>query len=258
MESTVFVTLCDAPYFYKAHQTIKDLRTRGVWAGSIVLIVVDFTPPTDFLEKYAVTTMSFPRFDLTAYLEKIRAKPFSVPTNDGRELKKTTQWEKLHAFDPYFQQWSRQIWVDAGMRVLEDVRFLLEVPWENTFTAPPENYDFGQALETKNWPHELFEAQGKYDFDLTDKFFINCFWIYDTRVGLKTEDFLDCLSFPIWRHNEMGAMNAVIHFQKRCWTPLPLHASNGKYVYAWSDFDYRKNCDHFCVIKYPVSIKFDI
>jgi hypothetical protein len=258
MESTVFVTLCDAPYFHKAHQTIKDLRIHGAWTGPIVLIVVDFAPPPDFLEKYAVTTVSFPRLDLAAYLDKIRAKPFSVPTNDGRELKKTTQWEKLHAFNPYFQQWARQIWVDAGMRILEDVRFLLEVRWEGTFTAPSETYNFELALETRNWPHELFEAQGKFDFNFNDKFFINCFWIYDTRLRLKTEDFLDCLNYPIWRHNEMGAMNAIIAFKARCWTPLPLHATNGKYLYAWSEFDYKLNWNRFCVIKYPVGIRFDV
>lgn len=258
MANTVFVTLCDAPYFHKAHQTIKDLRSRGQYDGDLVLIVVDFEPPAEFLEKYNVKTVRFPRIDLTSYLEKIREKRFSVPTNDGRELTKTTQWEKLHAFDIYFSKWERLIWVDAGMRILDDVEYLMEVPWEGRFSAPSETYDFAQALELKHWPAQLCEAQEKFKLILGDRFFINCIWIYDTRLGIKKEEFLECLAYPIWRHNEMGAMNAVLTFKHKIWSPFPSHASNGKHLYAWSDFDYRKDWTFFCVIKYPVSIKFDV
>jgi hypothetical protein len=258
MDSTVFVTLCDEPYFRKAHQSIKDIRTRGLWTGDLVLITVDFTPPPDFLETYAVTTVQFPRIDLTAYLDKIRSRPFSAPTDDRRELTKTTQWEKLHAFNPYFDSWNRVVWIDAGMRVLQPVTELLNVPWEGSFTAPHEWYAFEKAIETKNWPTELCEAQGKYCIDTNDAFFINCVWIYDTRLNIHTSDFLDCLAYPIWRHNEMGAMNAVLHFQRKVWQRLPEFAHSGKTLYAWSDRPHRKDWTHFCVIKYPTSIHFDI
>jgi hypothetical protein len=119
--STAFVTLCDAGYFPRAHQTIKDLRTRGGWLGDIVLIAVDFVPSADFLSSYKVESVSFPRFDISAYVEKLRAKPFSCPTDDGREYKKLTQWEKLHVFDPFFKRWERIVWLDAGLRVLDSV-----------------------------------------------------------------------------------------------------------------------------------------
>lgn len=258
MDSTVFVTLCDAPYFQKAHQSIKDIRTRGGWRGDLVLITVDFDAPSDFLEKYAVTPVAFPRIDLTTYLERIRSRPFSVPTNDRRELTKVTQWEKLHAFDPYFDKWSRLVWIDAGMRVLDSVTSLLEVPWEGKFTAPHEWYAFEKALETKNWPSELCEAQEKYKINLADEFFINCVWIYDTRLRIPKSEFLSCLDYPIWRHNEMGAMNAVLYFKYKVWQHLPEYARNGKRNYAWSDSLHGKDWTHFVVIKYPTSIAFDI
>jgi hypothetical protein len=256
--TTVFVTLCDAPYFQKAHQTIKDIRIRGKWTGDLVLIAVDFVPDPAIVEKYKVSVVSFPRINLTAYLEKIRAKPFSVPTDDGRELKKTTQWEKFHAFDPYFNAWERVVWVDAGMRVLDDVQALLDVPWAGAFTAPKEWYPFGKALELKNWPTELCEAQEKYKINLDGLFFINCFWIYDTRLNIQKSELLECLAFPIWRHNEMGAMNAVINYKRGLWNLLPDSVPGSKQLYAWSDINHKKDWHHFVVIKYPVSIKFDV
>lgn len=260
--STVFVTLCDSSYFTRARQTIKDLRTRGGWNGDIVLITVDFQPDNDYLSLNNIRTVSFPRFDVTAYVEKIRAAPFSVPTNDGRELKKLAQWEKLHAFDPYFNTWERVIWVDAGLRILDDVKYILEVDWRGRFVCPDDTYEkshrFNAALEMVKHPAVLVELQTKYNIALDGSYFLNCFWIYDTSIGIKVDEFLPLLEYPVWRHNEMGVMNTLIHFKKRLWEPLRLTASNGKILFAWSDLDYRKNWNQFVLIKYPVSIKFDV
>lgn len=260
--STVFVTLCDKGYFHRAQQTVKDLRTRGKWDGAIVLITVDFVPDSDYLISNNVRVICFPRFNTSAYVDKIRASPFTVPTNDGRELKKLAQWEKLHAFDPYFNAWERVVWVDAGLRILDDVKYILEVDWRGKFVCPDDtagkSHRFDAALEMVKQPAALAELQTKYDVVLTGNYFLNCFWIYDTSLGIKVEEFLPLLEYPVWRHNEMGVMNALIHFKKRLWTPMPLEASNGKILFAWSDFDYNKNWTEFVAIKYPVSIKFDI
>jgi hypothetical protein len=258
--STVFVTLCDAGYFDKAAQTIKDLRTRGNWAGKIVLICIDFLPSLTWGDSN-IERLQFPKnLDLTEYVEKIRASPFTVPTNDGRELKKLTQWEKLRAFDEYFDSWERVIWVDAGLRVLDDVKYILEVDWRGKFVCPDDTYGkthrFNAALEMVKQPAAISELQTKYNVDLDGRFFLNCFWIYDTSLRLRPEDFLPLLKYPVWRHNEMGVMNALIHFKLGLWSELPSHASNSKYLFAWSDYDYRKNWDNFVLIKYPVSIKF--
>lgn len=260
--STVFVTLCDSGYFFRAQQTIKDLRTRGKWTGSIVLIGVDFRPDDGYLTTNNVTYICFPRFDLTAYVEKLRAAPFTVPTNDGRELKKLAQWEKLHAFEPYFDVWERVIWVDAGLRILDDVKYILEVDWRGKFVCPDDTagktHRFSTALEMVKQPSAIASLQTKYNIALDGSYFLNCFWIYDTSLGIKVDEFLPLLTYPVWRHNEMGVMNALIHFQKQLWTPLPLKASNAKILFAWSDYDYGRNWSDFVAIKYPVSIKFDI
>ena len=262
--NTVFVTLCDEAYFYKARQTVKDLRTRGCWYGDVVLITVDFTPPAEFLDEYAVRTVSFPRLDVSHYVEKIKQKRFTVPTNDGRELTKLTQWEKLHAFEPYFKKWERMVWVDAGLRILNHVKHLLALPWKGKFVAPDDcagkDYRFGIAVELEHWPDALTAVQEKYGVRFDSRYFINCVWIHDTNLPVTVEDFLPLLEYPIWRHNEMGVMNAVLNFKHGLWVPFPDRAADGKFLFRWSDLDYGilSHWSEFCVIKYGVGIKFDI
>ena len=261
--STVFVTLCDPGYFSRAKQTIKDLRSRGNWAGDIVLIGVDCAPPPEFLTEFRVETVSFPRFDVSSYVDKMRQKPLSVPTNDGREIHKTTQWEKLHVFEPYFKRWERVVWVDAGLRILEDVKYFLELPWRGKFLCPDDckgkDYRFEIALEMKNWPDAIKAIQEKYHVKLDGRYFLNCIWIHDTALPVDVSEFLELLAYPIWRHNEMGVMNAVLNFKRGVWVPFPDCASNGKYLFDWSELNIGGGIqwDRFCALKYPVTIKFE-
>ena len=260
--STVFVTLCDPPYLYRVVQTVKDLRGRGGWKGDIVLIAVDFEPDTSFLETYNVKTVSFPRFDLTAYLDRIKEKRFSCPTNDGRELTKTTQWEKLHAFEPYFSQWDRVVFIDAGLRVLNSIAPLLDLEWKERFLSPDDtyrkSYRFSIALELENWPTDLESAIDEFSVDLDGTYFLNCIWVYDTSLAIGVSEFLECLKYPIWRHNEMGAMNAVLHFQHKLWSPFPIHAATGKYLFEWSESNNPgTKWEDYHLLKYPSTIGFD-
>jgi hypothetical protein len=127
--STAFVTLCDEPYLHKAIRTIKDIRGVGQWTGDLVLITVGFTLDEEIKRKYSIKTVSFPRIDTDSLLSYFRANPFTVPTCDGREFKKCTQWEKLHVFDTFFCQWERIVFVDAGLRLLDGVDNFLCLEW---------------------------------------------------------------------------------------------------------------------------------
>ena len=266
-DKTVFVTLCNAPHFHRAKQTIKDLRTKGGWTGDIVLIAVDCEAPAEFLTEYRVESVSFPQFDLGSYLDKIRAKPFTDPTNDGREHSKTVQWEKLHAFEPWFQErWDRVVFLDAGLRVLAPVGALLSLPWRGRFLAPDDTqgktHRFGIAVERVNWPEALSTVQRCYGVDLDSRYFLNCMWVYDTALRIPVSEFLEMLAFPIWRHNEMGAMNAVLTFNHRIWTPFPPVVESGpltgKYLFDWCELNRRGTFwTDYCFLKYPVTIKFD-
>lgn len=261
---TAFVTLCDGKYFHRAKQTIKDLRTYGNWNGPIVLIEVDYTTPLEFISLFQVQCVSFPRIDVASYVNKLREKPFSHPTDDGREYTKTTQWEKLHVFEPYFKQYERIVWVDAGLRILDDVDNLLALDWRGKFVAPDDtvgkSHRFQVAVETENRIDELAAATHTYNLDLNDAYFLNCIWIHDTSIPVEMSDFLEGLHYPIWRHNEMGVMNAVLHFKRKLWSPFPTKAVNGKFLFDWCELN-RGSSAHwteYCALKYPVTIRFDV
>ena len=266
--ATVFVTLCNAAQFHRARQTVKDLRTRGAWDGDVVLVAVDFTPPAEFLTEFRVEAVSFPCFDVSAYVAKIREKPFSHPTDDGRELTKTVQWEKLHLFEPWFgERWERVVYLDAGLRVLASVEALLALPWRGRFLAPDDTqgktHRFDVALEMKNWPAAIERLQTHHGVVLSSRYFLNCMWVYDTSLRIPLSQFLEMLEFPVWKHNEMGAMNVVLHFKHHLWYALPPMVESGpltgKYLFDWCELNRSRSAhwSEYCFLKYPVTIGFD-
>lgn len=262
--ATAIVTLCDQPYFEKAKQTINDLRTRGQWLGKIVLIAVDFIPDEATTTLLDVQVKQFPRIDLKNLLESYKRNPLSTKTNDEREFKKTTQWEKLHVFDEYFRQWERIMFVDAGLRILDSLTNFLCLDWKGKFLAHDDTWNeptkkFSGQLELVNQPtvlEQYMEAFGKESLD--QKFFLNCLWIYDTNLLniIKKEELIETMDkYPLWRTNEMGVMNTIITFKYRLWTPLPLLAENGKFLFDWCEYNRRgTRWEQYCALKYPVTL----
>ena len=262
--ATAIVTLCDQPYFDKAKQTINDLRTRGHWQGTIVLIAVDFEPEQTFTTMYEVQVMHFPRMNLQKLLDSYIKNPLSIQTHDHREFKKTTQWEKLHVFDECFKQWTRIMFVDAGLRILDSVENFLCLDWKGKFLALDDTWKdpfkkFSGQLELVNQPNILeqyIESFGRSSLD--EKYFLNCLWIYDTNLLdiIKKEELIETMDkYPIWRTNEMGVMNTIITFKHRLWTPLPLIANNGKYLFDWCEYNRPgTRWEQYCALKYPVTL----
>jgi hypothetical protein len=65
---TTVALLSDSKYFEKTKKTIIDLRTRGNWRGSIVLITIDFDLNIHFKDFYNITEMKFDTIDKTQLL----------------------------------------------------------------------------------------------------------------------------------------------------------------------------------------------
>ena len=266
MDSTAFVTLSDAGYFPKAIRTILDIRSAGQWRGPIVLIAVDFTPSETFTRFYDVIVMSFPRIDVAPFLDRLREAPLSIPTHDNREWAKLGQWEKLHVFDPWFQRYARICYVDAGLRILAPVaESLLALDWRGRFLAPDDtggdpSKTFSQQLEMTNWPAERSALESACPGLLTEPYFLNCIWVHDTSINVTKAELIDAMhKYPLWRTNEMGVMNVVIHFLKGLWTPFPERAANGKFLFDWCETNrgHTARWYDFCAIKYPITINFE-
>lgn len=262
--STVFVTICDEAYFGKAIQTIQDIRGKGQWAGPIVLIAVGFTPSKELCDQYILEYVQFPTIPTDYLLEQYRKNPLSIPTHDRREFTKVTQWEKLHLFDTYFKQWERVVYLDAGLRILDNVENFLCLDWKGKFLAPDDTWNdankrFRCQLEMTNNPHVLTSFTETYGAGILDEtYFLNCMWIYDTAlltVSYKN-DMIDIMNrYPLWRTNEMGVMNVFLCFQHRLWTPFPLVAKNGKYLFDWCELNRPStHWQQYCALKYPVTL----
>lgn len=264
---TVFVLVTDANYYNRCKRTILDLRSRGQWQGEIVCITVGFTMNINFKQFYNVTEVKFPEIDKRGYLQKV-GKGF--PEGDGRELTKLTQWEKLHVFDTYFTQWKRVIFLDAGLRVLDTVSYLLALDYTGRFLCPGEYYTteqiekntFGNQLSKRDLTvlKDLTDAYGEYI--LQERYFLNCLWIYDTSIlqTIRKEELIEVMNkYPLFRTNEMGVMNLLIAMKYKLWQPFPtLVSANGKYLFDWCELNRPGTMWYnYCLIKYPVTISFE-
>jgi len=261
---TVFALITDEKYFNKAKITIRDLRLKGNWSGPIVVATIDFDLNQNFIDYYGITEVKFPSIDKREMLKKIGPNGFSI--GDKREINKINQWEKLHIFDEYFTQWERVVYLDAGLRVLDDVKYLLELDYKNKILAPIDgiiskpllfntqiNYDNAELVS------ELLSEYG--DDILEMNHMLNCIWVYDTNI-LEICNKLQLIEimnkYPLCKSNEMTAMNLLFHFKYKLWQPFPEKASNEKFLFEWSELN-RTATDwrDYCLIKYPVTIKFD-
>lgn len=262
---TSFVLVTDNHYFHKAIVTINDLRTVGNWTGDMVVITIDFNLDEQYKINNHIIEKKFTSIDKTNLLQKIG--PTGFENSDKREIHKLNQWEKLHVFDKYFSKWDRIVFLDAGLRVLDDVNCILELDYKDKILAPID----GTQLITR--PTDIFRHQldhrnteiielVKRDFGeeiFESNFMLNCMWIYDTSILhiCNKEQLIEAMNtYTVCRTNEMGIMNLLFHFKYRLWEKFPPIASNGKFLFEWSELNnnFHTTWRNYCFLKYPVSI----
>lgn len=262
---TVVVTLTDQAYFQKAKRTILDARTRGEWTGDLVLITVEFDAPPNFLDYYRIIPKRVKHLDTSRVIEGYNKCPIR-PTCDNREWAKLTQWDKFYVFDDYFKQWDRVVFLDAGIRVLDKIQYLVDLPCEG-FMAPDDSasYDthkrFGGIIETDRNTEVVDRLFQEYDRDiLNQRYFLNCIWMYDTRLLPVFDELINAMNaYPICRCNEMTIMNLIFTFKHKLWKPFPEFVGS-KRLFGWTEWD--RNYGHgtwhnFCFLKYPSTINLD-
>jgi len=261
--TTAFVTLCDQAYFPRALRTIEDIRTSGQWLGDLVLVAVDFEPPPEALTPFRVLVRRVEHLKTDDLVRALKENPIRAMA-DGRHFGKLTQWDKLQVFGPFFKAWKRICFLDAGLRVFNAVAPLLELPYENTIRAPDDSdpYDNGNRLGcqldlTANPPvtHALLKDFGN-DLAL-ERYFLNCIFVFDTAImDLCSQDELVAAmnQYPISLTNEMGIMNLLFTVKHRVWKPFPQRTAGGKYLFGWSELNYRERpaATEFHFLKYPM------
>jgi hypothetical protein len=265
-KDTVFVIVTDSHYSSKAKRTIADLRSKGNWQGDVVVISIDFDLNTNFKDFYNITELQFNKIDKTNLLANIGPDGF-IDSTDKREINKLVQWEKLHVFDNYFRMWQRVVYLDAGLRVFDDVKYLLELDYKNKLLAPTDgNINEANLFKSQisySKPELINDLIYEYgDYILDSKHMLNCIWIYDTDIlnlCNKTQLIEAMNKYTFCKTNEMGIMNLMFHFKYKLWESLPVKASNNKILFDWCELNqkYPTTWRDYCFIKYPVSIKFE-
>jgi len=263
---TTFVIVTDSHYYSKAKRTIADLRSKGNWQGDVVVISIDFDLNTNFKDFYNITELQFNKIDKTNLLANIGPDGF-IDSTDKREINKLVQWEKLHVFDDYFRRWQRVVYLDAGLRVFDDVKYLLELDYKNKLLAPTDgNINEANIFKSQisySKPELINDLIYEYgDYILDSKHMLNCIWIYDTDIlnlCNKTQLIEAMNKYTFCKTNEMGIMNLMFHFKYKLWDSLPVKASNNKILFDWCELNqkYPTTWRDYCFIKYPVSIKFE-
>lgn len=269
---SVVVTLTDRNYFDRAKRTILDVRTRGGWNQDIVLITVGFDASKNFLDFYNVIPYRVEHIDTSTLLEAYKNNPI-LPTCDNRETKKLTQWDKFYVFDKWFQQWDRVLYLDAGLRVFNNVHHLLELDCTGSIMAPDDapSYDrekrFGGIIEHNRNMSVVEELFKEYDPSiLNERYFLNCIWMYDTSLlhTITVQELVDSMNkYPICRCNEMTIMNLIFTFKYHVWKPFPEFCQSNSQLrlFGWTEHDRNygpyTTWKDFCFIKYPTTINFD-
>jgi hypothetical protein len=261
---TAFVLVTDLNYLIKAKRTIIDLRTKGNWQKDIIIITIDFNLNANFKDFYNIINIHFETIDKSLLLNKIGENGFS--NSDKREIMKLNQWEKLHVFDHYFMEWQRVIYLDAGLRVLDDVKYLLDLDYKNKILAPKDGryncYNLFKCQLSYDNPDIIEKVKNDFgDNILNENYFLNCIWIYDTNI-LKLCDKKQLIeamnTYTLCRTNEMGIMNLLLRFKYNLWEPFPLKSSSGKFLFDWCELNNpNTNWRNYCLIKYPITISFD-
>jgi hypothetical protein len=263
IKDTTFVIVTDLNYFKRAKRTIIDLRSKGNWQKDIVLIAIDFKLNTNFKDFYNITEINFPSIDKTNLLNKIGG---GFSNSDKREINKLNQWEKLHVFDDYFMMWNRVIFLDAGLRVLDDVKYLLELDYKDKILAPKDGKynDYNVFKYQLSYDNQDIIEKVKTDFGeniLNENYFLNCIWIYDTnilRLCDKNQMIEAMNTYTLCKTNEMGIMNLLLRFKYNLWEPFPVKTHSGKFLFDWCELNNTNtNWSDYCYIKYPVTISFD-
>lgn len=269
---TVVVTLTDPGYTAKAKRTILDVRSRGEWTGDLVLITVGFDMPKNWMDFHRVTPFRVEHLDTSTLLQKYREDPIR-PTCDNREFGKLTQWDKFYVFHDWFKQWDRVIFLDAGLRVVDRIQHLVDLPCDGVLMAPDDAapYDtekrFGGIIELDGHSTVTAELFKEYSPSIaSERYFLNCIWMYDTALleRITLQELVDAMNaYPICRCNEMTIMNLIFTFKYRVWRPFPGHCLNDprRRLFGWTEHDrdygpYTTWRD-FCFLKYPSSLTFD-
>ena len=248
-------------YVDKVIQTIREIRHIGKWEDDIV--VLPDKESSSNLERYCqelnFQIKLFEPIDLSRILQSIREHPFAT-TIDNRELTKTFQWHKLHIFDVFFKQWDMVFYVDAGMKIMNDLSVFTKIFCEYQNTGRPVFLAHSDAYPSFEWKlHVQFEKVSNpilYE-KLASEFNLNCDYFQSGMIMFESalitertkQELLDLANmYPISKTNEQGIMNLYFTCIQNIWKALPVKYGDLFTYDYWNREGYTLH--DYCMTKY--------
>ena len=235
------VLVANSNYFQKAFTTIYNLRTVGIYSGTIVLItdessLLENNDPNFYnvADSLSITIKTFENIDLSYVLRKINEKPF-LQSIDRRELTKTFQWHKLHIFDTYFKQWKHILYIDSGMNIYKDIEtfwdivknYSDDVLLAHSDTYPEFKNNYKNQFEQLSYPETFQELENLVDLSCDN--FQTTMLLFNSDIittSTKADLIFYTNKFPISKTNEQGIMNIYFNGVFKIWKPLPTYWNN--------------------------------
>ena len=223
MKKSCIITFCDKNYLSKTEQTIKELRTNGQYADTIILMV------GDDLKHYKINDANiivkyFPTIDRTDVLKRLNG----ISTFDGRDFNKPFQWHKIYTFHDYFRQWNSCMLIDGGMKIYNPIQKMLDLDCTNLFLAHCDGYPTYEwklkiQFESNRFKKLYDDLASRYDLNI-DYFQTGMYFFDTTLIEDNTVETLLSLGnhYINTRTNEQAIMNLLFNCEKKVWKQIQI------------------------------------
>lgn len=213
--------------------TCTMLINNGNYKGNICLVIGDDLLNDELLLSSIIVSNKiiikhFPNIIFSDNFMKINTKI----NTDGRNIIKKFQWHKMHLFNVYFKQWEYIFYIDCGMKILSDIKPIMDQMTKNTLLAHSDAYPYYQwklynQFDTFSFKNIYNHLSNTYNLNID--YFQTGILLYDTNI-IEDNTFNDLMElsnkYPISKTNEQAIMNLYFNCTKKIWKQLPLKNSN--------------------------------
>jgi len=227
------VFVCNLAYKNQFERSLETLRTTGKYTDDVVLIVGE--DMREYVHE-GVIVIFFREIDFGDKFKRVN----SAINADGRHIHKKFQWHKLHIFNTFFKRYTGILYLDCGMKIVDDVAPILQLfdtDGKASFVARSDAYnDYIWTLQDQfDQQHPLFQRL-QHEYDLNIDYPQTGLMMFNTKLITPTLFSELCelaTRYPISRTNEQGII-ALYFTSMNLWTHLPIHNDETPPLYYYS------------------------
>jgi hypothetical protein len=236
-QGSCVVMVTNRAHLQRCLTTVWQLRWFGRYRGEIIMIVgndLEADIPKIARSGLRVTPRHFPDIDRTETLSELEG---AMHTSEV-VFTKPFQFQKVYVFDVYFKQWSRILYLDTKMRVLNPISKVLDLDCSNSLVAHSDSFpDFTRTFESQFNVKDFPELAEEADLiaPLGEDYFQTGMMLFDSKIIAEdtVEDILKLArKFINSNTNEQAIINLWAKSRK-LWKKLPTSPVDGKLLYDY-------------------------